>query len=83
MTELRTEETATWAETFKLIVERAGAEFVGIENGSVLFRANARSRTCKLYPYALKSTEDVLLALKAQRERQKESMWEFESTANS
>ena len=77
MTELHTEPTAAWAETSKLVVERAGAEFVGIENGSVLFRANASSPTCKLYPYALKSTEDVLLALKAQRERQKEAQWEF------
>ena len=78
MTELRTEETASWAETFKLVVERAGAEFIGIKAGSVLFRADADSPMCSLYPYAIRGTQDILLALKSVREKQKAGQWEFE-----
>jgi hypothetical protein len=83
MTELRTEETATWAETFKLMIERAGAEFCGVKDGSILFRADVNSRVCSLYPTAIHSTQDILLALKSEREKQAAAQWEFESAAAS
>jgi hypothetical protein len=79
MTELYTE-TPTWVESFKLVIQRAGAEFVGIENGSILFRADANSPVCSLYPFAC-NEENVRLALKSAAETKKAAMWEFEEAA--
>jgi hypothetical protein len=70
-------ETVVWAETFKLMIERAGAELVGVKDGEILFRADADSPVCRLYPFAIRSIVDVQLALKAEREKQKSAMWEL------
>jgi hypothetical protein len=78
MTELHREETAVWAETFKLMIERAGAELVGVRNGEILFRADADSPVCSLYPFAIRSVVDIQLALKSVAETKKAAMWEFE-----
>ena len=80
MTELRTEETATWAETFKLMIQRVGAEFVGIQDGSILFRSGPDEPVCSLYPTAIRSAIDIELAIKSARERKKAAMWEFEAS---
>jgi hypothetical protein len=77
MTELHTQEMATWAQNYKLLVARAGAEFIGVEDGSILFRADAESPVCSLYPYAIRSTQDISLALKSVAEAKKAAQWEF------
>jgi hypothetical protein len=76
---MNTEQTAGWAQNnYKLLVERAGGIFVGVNDGAVLFRASPDSPVCSLYPFALRSVTDVQLALKSVAERKKESQWEFE-----
>jgi hypothetical protein len=59
------------------IVEEAGAEFVHIKDGLVVFRAGPNEGPISLYPDALRSTEDVRLALKNYRERQHAQTWEL------
>jgi hypothetical protein len=63
---------------FRVLIERAGAKFFGLKNNAVLFRENERSPVCSLYPFALKSVGDILLALKSEREKQRAAMWELE-----
>lgn len=75
-------ETAVWAETFKLMIERAGAGLVGVKDGEILFRANAGSPICKLYLYAIRSIVDIQLALKNAREKQQASAWELPEPVN-
>lgn len=78
MTELHTEPTAAWAETFKLMIERGGGTMIGIRDGAILFRGGPDEPVCSLYPFALRSTVDVELAIKSARERKKETMWELD-----
>jgi hypothetical protein len=66
---------------FQELVERAGAEFCGLRNGQVCFRGGPDEPICRLYPFALKSVEDVRLALKSAREKQRAAQWEFDSPA--
>jgi hypothetical protein len=80
MTE-HTEPTAAWAESFKLMIERGGGTFVGIRAGAILFRGGPDEPICSLYPFALRSTIDVELAIKSARERKKAAQWEFEEAA--
>jgi hypothetical protein len=75
---MNTEQLVGWAEPFRALIERAGAEFCGVKDGSILFRADVNSQVCSLYPTAIHSTQDILLALKAEREKQAAAQWEFE-----
>jgi hypothetical protein len=79
---MNADETATWVETFRLMIERAGAELVGVENGEILFRADAESPVCRLYPFAIRGVVDIHLALKNARESQMASAWELGKTVN-
>jgi hypothetical protein len=69
-------ETPVWAESFRLLIERAGGELVGVKNGEILFRADADSPVCSLYPFAC-TEENVRLALKSVAEAKKAAMWEL------
>jgi hypothetical protein len=60
---------------FKILVERGGAQFVGVADGCVRFRAAADKPILSLYRFAIRSSQDVELALKAERERQSGEMW--------
>jgi hypothetical protein len=53
---------------YRVLVEQAGAEFIGVEKNSVLFR-DGDGRTLTLYTFACRSAEDVVLALKGAREK--------------
>jgi hypothetical protein len=53
---------------FKGLVERGGAVFVGIRGDSVVFTDHETHATLTLYKHALRSIEDVELALKSVRE---------------
>jgi hypothetical protein len=55
-------------DTSKTLVESAGAEYVAERDGVVYFRACDDCATISLYAFALRSTEDVRLALKARLE---------------
>lgn len=59
------------------IVEEAGAEFVHLKDGVVVFRAGPNEDPISLYPYALRSVVDVQLALKNARERNQAQAWEL------
>jgi hypothetical protein len=63
---------------FQELVEKAGAEFLGLRDGQVCFRAGPDESICKLYPFALRSITDVALALKSSRDRTRQAMWELE-----
>jgi hypothetical protein len=63
------------------VIEKCGAEFCGVKDGSVLFRADSNSPVTALYPSAIRSTQDILLALKSVAEAKKAAQWEFESVA--
>jgi hypothetical protein len=78
---MNNEQLVGWAEPFRALVERAGAELVGVKDGEILFRANADSPICKLYPYAIRSVVDIQLALKNAREKQMASAWELTEPA--
>jgi hypothetical protein len=54
-------------DTSKTLVESAGAEYVAERNGIVYFRS-VDGVTISLYAFALRSIDDVELALKATRE---------------
>jgi hypothetical protein len=54
---------------YKTLVERAGALFVGVSNGSVIFRSGPGEANISLYQFALRSEKDVQLAVKNYRER--------------
>jgi hypothetical protein len=69
----------TMEQYFKSLVEKAGGEFIGLHDGQVCFRGGPNESTCKLYPFALRSTVDVELAIKSARERKKATMWELDS----
>jgi hypothetical protein len=58
------------------VIERCEAQFCGIENGSLLFRADANSPICSLYPSAC-TEENVRLTLKPELEKKRSAMWEF------
>ena len=75
-------ETPVWAESFRLLIQRAGGELVGVRNGEILFRADADSPICSLYPFALRSVVDVQLALKNAREKHRASAWELPQPVN-
>jgi hypothetical protein len=49
-------------------VSEAGAEYIGVCDGSVRFRDPETGVVLSLYTHALRSVEDVRLALKASRE---------------
>jgi hypothetical protein len=51
----------------QLIIE-AGAEYLGEQYGTVRFRDRETGRVLTLYARALKTADDVLMALKAARE---------------
>jgi|HubBroStandDraft_6_1064221.scaffolds.fasta_scaffold220178_1 hypothetical protein len=70
------EQTAGWAQNYKLLIEKCGAVFLCIEDGSVLFRAAPNESTCRLYPFAC-TEKNIWLAIKSEREKQKASMWEL------
>jgi hypothetical protein len=53
---------------YRELVEQAGAEFIGVERNSVLFR-DGDGPTLTLYTFACRSVEDVALALKGAREK--------------
>jgi len=74
------EQLVGWAEPFRALIERAGAELVGVKNGEILFRADANSPVCSLYPFAC-NAENVRLALKSTAEAKKAGMWELEPVA--
>ena len=64
---------ATQEQKFKTLVEDAGALYLGIqENPSgpdlVLFQGGRGESTVALYVFALKTVDDVKLAVKAKRE---------------
>lgn len=62
---------------YKDIVERAGGIFVGLNDGNVLFRADAQGRVLSLYAFACSTADDVAFALKAEREQVAEiNVWE-------
>jgi hypothetical protein len=79
MNELHIEEAPAWVEPFRALIQRCDAEFLGVKDGSVLFRADSNSPVCALYPCAIRSVLDIQLALKSVREKQKAAMWEFEN----
>jgi hypothetical protein len=64
-------------EYFKRLVEDGGGEFVDLKDNSVYFRSAPGERIISLYPAALKSPEDVGLALKNCRERKQAQAWEL------
>jgi hypothetical protein len=66
---------------FRGIVERAGGQFVGIKDGLVLFTAGPGLEPLSLYPFAVRSEEDIRLALKSVSERKKAAMWELDAPA--
>jgi predicted flavoprotein YhiN len=72
------EQLVGWAEPFRALIERAGAELVGVKTGEILFRADAASPICSLYPFAC-NEENVRLALKSAAEAKKAAQWEFEA----
>jgi hypothetical protein len=74
-------ENPAWAETFRLMVERGGGNLIGIRDGAILFRGGEDEPVCSLYPFALRSTVDVELAIKSARERKKAAMWELTEPA--
>jgi hypothetical protein len=47
----------------------------------ILFRPDADSPICSLFPFAIRSVVDIQLALKSVREKQKASMWELSETS--
>lgn len=58
------------------LVERAGAEFVGVQDGAVLFRDRDGGALLKLYSFAC-TLENIRLSLKNARERDRQtSRWE-------
>jgi hypothetical protein len=61
---------------YRAIVERAGATFVDIRNGSVRFKDGpSGGEVISLYVFSLRSVKDVLLALKARREKLSVDVW--------
>jgi hypothetical protein len=58
------------------LVERAGADFIGIQDGAVLFRDRDGGSLLKLYVFAC-TIENIRLSLKNARERDRQtSRWE-------
>jgi hypothetical protein len=56
---------------FKKLIEAAGGVYIGTRGNSVLFRdPQSGNQVLSLYCFALRSTKDVALALKAAREPQ-------------
>jgi hypothetical protein len=53
---------------YKRLVESAGAEFVAVRNGTVFFLDPQDRARLSLYVHALRSIDDVHLALKNHRE---------------
>jgi hypothetical protein len=53
---------------YRQFVEDAGAELVGVKNGTVYFLDPQDRARLSLYVHALRSVDDVVLALKAHRE---------------
>jgi hypothetical protein len=53
---------------FKEIIENAGARYIGTADGVVYFSDCESGHVLRLYCHALRSVDDVLLALKASRE---------------
>ncbi len=74
------EQLVCWAESFRGLIERVGAELVAVKNGEILFRADANSPVCSLYPFAC-NEENIKLALKSAAEEKRAGMWELESVA--
>jgi hypothetical protein len=56
----------------RFFVEQAGAEFVGVSDGSVLFRDPHTGEVSSLYVSGLRGAEDVAAALRRCRERRLE-----------
>ena len=52
------------------VIERAGAVYLGVKDGSVRFRDPETDSVLSLYIFACRTTEDVELALKSAREPQ-------------
>ena len=74
MSETAYVETAT---AYNELVKAAGGIFVAVRGNSVLFRSNPEGRTLSLYLFACCTVSDVELALKAEREQDREfSVWE-------
>jgi hypothetical protein len=71
--------STTMEQYFADIIKKAGAEFLGLRDGQVSFRADADSPVCRLYPYALRSVVDVELAIKSAKEKKMAAQWEFTS----
>lgn len=62
---------------YRELVTRAGGVFVSIRGNLVLFRELPEGRTLSLYLSACRTVEDIQLALKAEREQDREfSVWE-------
>lgn len=62
--------------SFRIIVENAGAEFRGIQNGAVIFVDPQSMAMLSLYCFAC-TPENVRLSLKNARERDKQtSRWQ-------
>jgi hypothetical protein len=58
------------------LIERAGAEFIGVQDGSVLFRDPQGGTLLRLFRFACTS-ENIQLSLKNARERDRQtSRWE-------
>jgi hypothetical protein len=74
------EQTAGWARDFKLLIERCGAEFLGVEAGTILFRGGPNEPVCSLYPFAC-TEENIRLALKSELEKKRSAQWEFAEVA--
>ncbi len=55
-------------EPYKTLVEGAGAQFIDVRGNVVRFRDPETGTLLSLYTFALRSIEDVRLALKSVRE---------------
>ena len=65
------------ATDYRELVERAGGIFVGVRDYSVLFPSDSEGRRLSLYLFACRTVSDVELALKFEREQDREfSVWE-------
>jgi hypothetical protein len=62
---------------FKKMVEDGGGEFIDLRDNAVFFRSAPGEPIVRLYPAALKSPEDVGLALKNCRERKQAQAWNW------
>ena len=67
--------TMTIEKSFQKLIEAAGAHFICVKDNAVLFSAAPGEDPITLYPSALRTTTDVVLAVKHYRERQKAEAW--------